>query len=302
MMISRSLRLATLALFALVQITAVSLHADEKAAYTVNLTTPWKVGQTYGFTIDSAESMRSLLAMADKPDAPLKDQTQKRSVHMEADAQALAVFENGGLKKASFTVKTLRATLDGQPEREILPAGAKIVVESTGPEEKTYTVNGQPAADDVEAILKMAISLDDAKHTDQIIFGPKKPVAVGDSWQPDTALVLETIGKSFGAAASTTAVMKLNAIHGEGANQVADISGSITMAGLKPPLPAQFTTKVGTFNAVLGGQIPATRHGKRTETLDASLHFVSEAAGPGGASMLVTIDGTNKNVTVLVFP
>jgi hypothetical protein len=301
-MLSRSLRLATLALVALVQITAASLQAADKTACTVNLTTPWKVGQTYGITTDSSETMHSRLAMSDKPGTPLKDQTQKRSVHMEADAQALAVFENGGLKKAAFTVKALRATLDGQPEREILPAGAKVVAESTGTDEKTYTVNGQPAATDVEAILKMAISLDTAEHNDQIIFGPKKPVAVGDSWQPETAVILQTIGKSLGAAASTTAVMKLNAVRGEGADQVADISGNVTMTGLKPPLPPQFTTKVGTFQAQLEGSIPATRHGKRTEKLDASLHFVSEAAGPGGAAMVVTVDGTNKNVTVLVFP
>jgi len=102
--------------------------------------------------------------------------------------------------------------------------------------------------------------------------------------------------------ASTTAVMKLTAIHGQGAGQVADVSGNTTMTGLTPPLPPQFITKVASFQAELEGKIPATRHGQRTETLAGTIHLVSEAPGPNGATMSVTIDSVTKNATRLTFP
>ncbi len=287
------------ALFASLLLALAAPFANAQT-HTVNLTPAWKVGQAYVASVKTSNSSQTVLRQGDKV---VQDQTQKSSAHLEADAEAISTFPHGGLRKASFTVRSLRVSTNGAPETEFLPAGTKIVAEGTDVDKKTFTVNGRPATPEQEAILKLVISTDDPKHNDQLIFGPKAPVAVGESWKPDLETIKATIGKDFGPQGVVTSTMKLDAVEGSGASQINIVSGNVTVDGFTPPLPPGVTAKSGVFRVTLGGRIPATRTAsKREETLTGTAHFVGEAQAPDGTTFTVTVSMETKNATVLTFP
>lgn len=270
-----------------------------QAAYTVNLTTPWKVGQGYNANVTTSETTHTVFAMGAQK---LQDQTQRRSAKLDADAKVLELYPHGGLRKAEFTVRSLLASTDGAPETPFLPAGTKIVAESKADEEKTYTINGATASAEQKAILALVISLDDEKHNDQILFGPKKPVTINESWLLDGNALKASLGKDLGDISATQGSMRLDAIEGSGDNQIAVVSGSVIFTGIKPAFPLGITPKAGVFKAVLDGRIPATRTAsKRVENLNATANLSGEVTAPTGvATFTVTLE--LKNASVLTFP
>lgn len=269
------------------------------ATYTVNLTTPWKIGQPYAAAVSVSETTRTLLTMGEQK---LQEQTQQRSAKLDADAKVLAVYPHGGLRKAEFTLRTLRASVNGAPEAAFLPPGTKIVVETTGPMEKSYTINGTAATKEQQSILELVISLDDEKHTDQTLFGPKKTVTVGETWLLDGEALKATLGKGLGQIGSTQSAMRLVAIEGSGDKQIAVVSGNVTFAGIKPEFPAGITPKAGVFKALIDGRIPATRTAsQRVENLTANADLSGEASGPNG-TVSFTAKVELKHASVLTFP
>lgn len=277
-----------------------SLACAAPATYTVNLTTPWKIGQVYTTAVSASESTRTTLTMGEQK---LQEQTQQRSAKMDAESKVLDVFPHGGLRKAEFTLRTLRASVNGAPETSFLPPGTKIVAENTGANEKAYTVNGAAATADQEAVLKLVISLDDEKNNDQMIFGPKQPVAIGETWKLNEAALKETLGKDMGKIGATEGTMRLNAVEGSGPSQIAVVSGNVTFSGIKPELPPGITPKSGTFTAMLDGRIPAARTAStRVENMNATADLSGEAAGPNNAVIVFHVKADMKNASVLTFP
>jgi len=296
----KTLRLPLLCATVLFASVGLSLSTAAPATHTVNLTTPWKVGQTYTAAVSATESTHVVLTLGDQK---LQEQKQQRSAKLDADSKVLAVYSHGGLRKAEFTVRTLRASLNGTPEAVYLPPGAKIVAESTGGTEKTYTIDGAEASAEQKSILELVISLDAEKHTDQIIFGPKKPVAVGENWLLDGTALKETLGKGLGEIGATQGAMRLDAIEGSGDGQIAIVSGNVAFTGIKPALPPGITPKSGVFKAVLDGRIPATRTAsKRVENLTADADLKGEAAGPNGATITFSVKVDVKHASTLTFP
>ena len=274
--------------------------AAAPAAYTVNFTTPWQIGQAYTTSVSASETTRIVITMGEQK---LQEQTQQRSAKMDADSKALEVYPHGGLRKAEFTLRTLLASVNGAPEAAFLPPGTKIVAENTGETEKSYTINGAAATTEQQAVLKLVISLDDEKNNDQAIFGPKKPVAVGETWKLDEAPLKETLGKGIGTIGAAEGTMRLNAVEGAGPAQISIVSGNVAFTGIKPELPPGITPRTGTFKAVLDGRIPASRSAStRVENLNATADLSGEAAGPNGAVLTFRVKAEAKNATVLTFP
>ncbi|MET0263700.1 MAG: hypothetical protein ABW223_12425 [Rariglobus sp.] len=294
---ARSLRLS--ALLAAITL-AISSVASAAATYTVDLTSPWKIGQGYSAVVTSSQSSATTVSVGGKK---VQEQVQRRAASFEADAKVLEVYPHGGLRKASFKIRSLRASKDGAPETEFLPAGTEVVAESTGVTEKEFTVNGKKATDEQKAVLGMIITTDGSRHNDQILFGPKNPVAIGDQWSLNGDQLKETIGKEFGTIAVSQGTMRLDAIEGSGDSQIAVVSGKVNFKGIQPELPPGVKPTAGQFQAVLDGRIPATRTAsKRVENLTATADLGGEADGPNGAKMTFAVKVEAKHSSVLTFP
>jgi hypothetical protein len=283
-----------------------ALCADTAAAktYTVSFNPAWKVGEKFGVTSNPVSEMHVVATMAPpgQPAQTVQDQTQKKSAHFEADAEVLAVFPNGGLQKAAFTVKTFTGTASAAAEKELLPAGAKIVADKTGTsEKKTFTVDGQPAPAEVAKFLSDAVDLDSANHTDQDVFGSEAPMAVGGTWPINGTLLIESgLKKSFGADLTCQGTMKLDAITGEGATQVATVSGTMVFDHVKAPLPPMLETKVAEVTGELAGSQPATHKGARSQKMKMKVKFVAEGVN-NGAQMSATMEMTQQNKSELTY-
>lgn len=276
---------------------AASIAAE---THTVDLATPWTPGQRFTATVTVTESSHMTFASEDRI---LQEQSQRRAAHFEADAEALAVHPNGGLRKAGYTVRTLRVSLDDQAEGEFLPAGTRLVAESLAPGEKTYSVNDHPATAEQEAILKLVLSLDSEKHNDQVVFGPRQAVAVNETWTPDPAILRELHEKEFGRIGAIQASMRLKGIEGSGDSQVAIIAGTLDFTNIQPPLPPGITPRSGRFQARLDGRIPA-RHkaSTRIEAFSATTDITGETTAPDGRTILFAVAARTRHASELAFP
>jgi hypothetical protein len=284
---------AILAVFAF----ALSVHA---ATYPINLTPPWKPNQVYTNSVKASESTRTTVSQGTQV---LQEQIQIRKAAVEADGEALALHPNGGLRKAAFTVRSFRTSISSAAETDFLPAGTKITVETTGPNQSVYTVNGRAATAEQEPFLKLVFSTDTPDYNDQVLFGTGKPVAVGESWQPDVEKLKSTFGHELGPIAIAKASMKLDAVSGSGDQQVSSISGTVDFGGFSPPLPPGITAKGGTFHIALDGLIPASRTAaKRVENLTATAVFGGEVKAPTGAIITINVTAEAKHASTLTFP
>lgn len=268
--------------------------------HSINFTTPWEVGQRFTASATASDSNQMVVSQGANV---LQQQAQKRTVRLEAEAEALGSFPHGGLSKAEFTIRSLHASINGAPETEFLPAGAKVVVESHGGDKKTFTIDGRPATDEQAAILKLVIATDSPEHNDQIMFGPKKPVAVGESWQPDVHAMQSSLGKDFDVSATISGTMKLDAVEGSGPKQIGVVSGDIVFDNFIPPMPPGVTAKSGKMTMTLGGRIPAARAAStRVETLATLAEFSGEATPPNGPAVTLTMKAETKTSHTLTFP
>jgi hypothetical protein len=291
----------TLALLALALAPfAAPLRAAAEKTHTVNLSPMWKAGEKFGLSVTTTMDGMMLVSMAlpGQPAQPLQQQPQKRSVRLEADGEVLAAFPNGGLQKATFTVKKFVGSDGGAPDKELLPAGAKVVAEkSSASREKTFTVDGKPAAAALVPFLQMAVELDDAKRTDQEVFGPKSPVAVGATWPVNGDLFAEELRAEMGASLTATGTMRLDSVTGSGDTQVAVVSGAVTLDKIQAPFPPELALKSAEAKAELSGSLPTVHKGTRTQSMKMTMKIVAEGAQEGvtiRANMDMTQQGKSE--------
>jgi hypothetical protein len=281
----------TLALLALALAPfAAPLRAAAEKTHTVNLSPAWKVGEKYGYTNAVTMSMNITVSAAPpgQPFQPVQQQAQRRIARIEADAEVLAVFPHGGLQKAAFTIKKFTGTSGEAAVTDLLPAGAKLVAEKKG-DADIFTVDGKPATPDLLDLLKLAIELDRAIGNDQDVVGPKAPVAVGGTWPVNGALFVEPMKAQFGSALAAKGTMKLDAISGDGAAQIASVSGAITFDNIQAPFPPPFVTKSAEMKVELSGTQPAAHKGTRTQGMTMTVKLTSEGSD-GGVQLKAAMD------------
>ncbi len=272
------------------------------ATYTVNISPPEKVGQkeTVVIDLDAKTANQMAITIPNSPTPQNQNQNMETVAHLEGEGEVLAVFPNGGMQKGALTVKVFTATQNGQPVPGLPAAGAKIVAEKTG-KTATFTVDDKPASAQVAALLQKVVSMGDDKHTDQEIFGPQNPVAVGATWPVNAAKMIEGLKDELGAITGVNGTMKLDSITGSGDDQVATVSGNFTIEGVQPPMPPGVTIDTAAFGGSISGSIPATATkgtGKNTETMNGK---ITAHGDMGGASLKLTTTVDEKKTVAVTF-
>jgi hypothetical protein len=104
------------------------------------------------------------------------------AVHLVAAATILAIDPKADATRIEYRIESCQKTEDGMTE-EVLPAGRRVVAESNADGQTMFTVDGDPALEDISKALGVVISA----HTpgtpsDDEIFGTPERKRVGDTW------------------------------------------------------------------------------------------------------------------------
>jgi len=274
--------------------------ADTPATYTVNLAPANKVGTKFSLVTDITKESQTDIAMTMPGATTPQKQSQNQEViaHFEGEAEVLAIFPNDSIQKMTVIVKTFIATNDGEPLPGLPAAGVKIAAENTG-EKKSYTVDDQPASANVAKLLDDILGLGNDKHTDQDIFGPTSPVAVDATWPVNsTALITELKEDGNMQMDGAKGTVKLDAIKGSGADQVASFSSVFTVQGAKPNLPAGVTVDSMVMSGGISGAVPASAKGVERETMEASMQMIAHGSGNGIEIKIDSAGKQKKNIEV----
>jgi hypothetical protein len=279
---------------------AVASAADAPATYTLNLGPICKVGTKFSLVTDATVESQTHISMTmpGQTEPKKTEQNQQIIAHFEGEAEVLAVFPNGSIQKLAATVKTFTATSEGQPLAGLPTADAKIVIERVGAQ-KSCTVDGQPASANVARVIEEVIELGDEKYTYQDVFGPPGAVAVGATWPVNSApLMTELKGNSDISMSSAKGTVKLDAISGEGADEVASVTGVFSVQGAKPTLPDGVMVDSMTISGGMAASVPATAKGIENKRLTSSMQMTAHGSGGGIEIKLDSAGAQVKTVEV----
>ncbi|HTB63162.1 MAG TPA: hypothetical protein VK737_06200 [Opitutales bacterium] len=283
--------------------TAPAAATTAKAVtYTVNLSPPNKVGQKATVVVDLEYKLVNHVAIT-SPNSPPQNQDSntETKAHLEGEEEVLAVYPNGGIQKAALILKAFTATTNGRAMMGLPEAGAKIVADKSG-KTTAYTVDGHPAGAPGVVLLQMILPMDDGKYTDQEKFGPQNPVAVGATWPVNSANMMDDFkDKPDGPVSGVNGTMKLDGITGTGADQVATISGNITVEGVQPSLPPGATIDTSVVASALSGSVPATTtQGTAKKTMTTSGKIAAHG-DTGGTSFKYNSTADKKQTETITY-
>ena len=301
--------LALLTLAACSKSSSAAAAADSPAAapaaaktYTVNLSPALKVGQKFSVATDLSDSEQNniTITIPGMPTPQNQNQNVEMTAHVEADGEILAVFPNGSPQKFSLTLKTIKATQNKADLPNLPAAGAKIVVEKTSTN-TTVTVDDKPADEGLAKILHDVYETGNEKYTDQNMFGPKAAVAIGASWPVDGATMIESFKERTGGELGTVnGTMKLDGLTGAGDDQLATVSGNVTLAGIKPPMPPGVTVTIDSSSGTLQltGTLPNAAKGTAKQSTSMSVKLEAHGEQQGVQLKISTNSSEKKSSEV----
>jgi len=275
---------------------------DAPATYQLNLVPASKVGTKFSLITDTTDESQTDISMTMPGEtAPQKkEQNQQIIAHFEGEVEVLAVFPNGSIQKLAVTVNSFIATSEGQPLPGLPGPGAKIVVEKSGVK-KSCLIDDQPASANISKLIDEVIELGDDKYTDQEIFGNTSSVMVGATWPVNsTALIAELKGDSDVAMSGAKGTVKLDAVSGQGADQVATVTGIYVVEGAKPTLPAGMTVDTMNISGGLAESVPAAAKGVEKKRVTASMQMAAHGSG-SGIEIKINSAGEQKKTMELTF-
>jgi hypothetical protein len=254
------------------------------ATYSISISPTWAVGQKFDYVAN---------------DLTTSSDGQYR-VHFEADGEVLALLPSGNPQKLAYTVKSLIATGPDAPPANKLPAtGGKIVIEYAANGKKVITFDDKPADSDASDFLEAVLWITTRNYTDQQIFGPSDPVAVGASWPVNEAAYTNYDEENDPHYTSAEGSLTLQKVDGTGDDQTALVSGNLTLKGQNPPSdPGSFVTQLK-FTA----SVPIKQPGVFKETMTTNSTTTPPASGPsisaGGTTFSLSTDGptTDQEIT-----
>jgi hypothetical protein len=275
--------------------------ASSGQTYTVNLNPPLQAGQKFSIVTDlsNSEQTKTSYIIPGVPTPQDQNRNTEMTAHIEADGEILAVFPNGSPEKVTLTLTNIAASINQVPLPALPSPGATVVLEKSG-NTLTVAVNGAPIDDNVAKILRDALETGDANITNQTMFGPRSPVAIGSIWAVDSPSIIAAFKEGQGDISAVNGAMKLEALTGTGDDQVATISGNVKLEGYKPPLPPEVLVDASVGSLEVNGTIPAAAKG--TKKLSTSMTMKLEAHGEQqGVQFKISSNGEQKKTSSVTF-
>lgn len=284
---------------------ALALAACSKSPpqlYPVNLSPAFKVGQKFSLVSDLTERTGShtVITLPGIASPQNDDRSEDIAAHLEGDAEVLGIYPNGGIQKLSLTIKVVKASKDGKTVSGLPAAGVKIVAATEG-EQTAISVDGKAADAGLTQIFNELLDLHEEKLPPQDLFGANTPEPVGGTWPVNSSAVEASLKKSSGGEVKDIkGTMKLAAVTGTGASQVLEVSGEISVASLKLPLPAVITIDSGTITSNLSFSIPVATSGALKTSRRMAMKTLGHGS-PNGATVKTEITGQQSYQSILTF-
>lgn len=173
----------------------VSTFCVEQDSYKVKLNRAYKVGQKFNYV---KSSTRTTISKATIQGKVKKDKKVILSAKLEGTLTVLEIDEQKRKSKIEFLVNTLsKKEKNKETFKEFLPKGTKIIA-CLIDNKMNFKIKDKEATKDEYEILKLFFSFPKSKATADIIYGTKRPQAVGNSWKMNNVeFVKKNYSKKF---------------------------------------------------------------------------------------------------------
>ena len=233
----------------LVYVSALSAADDD----VIRFTRPSKIGDRFRLDAKGTSREQERITVGDQVQKSDKD----LSVHLIAAATIQAVDSRADATRIEYLIESLQKTSDGKTE-EVLAAGRKVVAEADAEGHTVFTVDGDPALEDISKALGVVISA----HTpgapqDDEIFGTSGRRKVGDKWSINNATMATFLSKSGLKVApeNLKGTVSLDGVRTVGAVRALALTAQLSANGMALDLPEfvrlEKSTMTGEYKALL---------------------------------------------------
>ena len=226
--------------------------------YVIRLTRPTRVGDRYRLDAKGTTSEHERITMGGQ----VQNEDKDISVHLLAVATVLAVDSSAAATKTEYVIESCQKTSGGRSE-DVLAAGHKVVVEADDEGDTTYTVDGDPALEDIKKTLSVVLSAHRANSpSDDDIFGTKERRRVGDSWSINSAAAAADLTKA-GLTVSPeafTGTVSLDGVRTVGSIKALELSARLRAEGMTmsaESLPEWLEVEKSSLTGEMSALIPA---------------------------------------------
>ena len=220
----------------LLLLAAVSARGADDEKYEIRFDRPDAVGDKFKIEGEGAMIRRAGVVLDDKR---REEDPVGAGIKLEGTLEVLAVTPKGKTTKLSVTVEQCNR-VSGPDETELLPKGSVIIAEAVGNDTKFSLKDGElkPEASGLLELL-FHLSADDARATDDELFGTKEKQAVGSEWPMNAKRAAEDYAAEDVKvdAADVGGTIKLEGVEKSGGAERLKVSGKMTVKKLQPNKP-----------------------------------------------------------------
>lgn len=215
----------------LLPVSALSAADD----YVIRFTRPSKIGDRFRLDAKGTTRESERITVGGQVQTDEKD----LSVHLIAAATVLAVDSRSDATRIEYVIQTCEKTEGGKTE-QVLAAGRKVIAESDAQGKTEFTVDGDPALDDISKALGVVISAHTpGSPTDDDIFGTTERKKVGDTWSINTRTAATYLSKAgLGVSADNLkGTVSLDAVKTVGGVKALSLTTHMSAEGMTMELP-----------------------------------------------------------------
>jgi hypothetical protein len=126
---------------------------------------------------------------------PAQTKVERITIELQADIETLS-REKGTPTKLKILITQLKCDQNGRPI-ELVPIGSALIAENKNHLTVFSYINGDRISDDIQNLLRMAISISEDSNADDKAFGTKERKKVGDTWDINRNFAVSKL-KQFG--------------------------------------------------------------------------------------------------------
>ena len=227
-----SMKIASRLFLALLLPVSALSAADD---YVIRFTRPSKIGDRFRLDAKGTTRESERITVGGQVQTDEKD----LSVHLIAAATVLAVDSQSNATRIEYVIQTCEKTEGGKTE-QVLAAGRKVIAESDAQGKTEFTVDGDPALDDISKALGVVISAHTpGSPTDDDIFGTTERKKVGDTWSINTRTAATYLSKAgLGVSADNLkGTVSLDAVKTVGGVKALSLTTHMSAEGMTMELP-----------------------------------------------------------------